>query len=58
MGILNGLLISTKPRIPFTDFQDFRQIQVENTNIQLLSLKFHGLWWVGCQKIRQTLLCV
>jgi hypothetical protein len=31
MGILNGLLISTKPRIPFTDFQNFRSNQVENT---------------------------
>jgi hypothetical protein len=31
MGILNGLLSSTKPRIPFTDFQDFRKFQGENT---------------------------
>ena len=58
MGILNGLLISTKPRIPFTDFQNFRSNQVENTSILLFSLSFHGLWWVGCQKIRQTLLSV
>jgi hypothetical protein len=31
MGILNGLLSSTKPRIPFTDFRISGKFQVENT---------------------------
>jgi hypothetical protein len=43
---------------PLQIFRISGNFSEKNTTILLLSLNCHGLWWVGCQKIRQTLLCV
>jgi hypothetical protein len=36
---------------PLQIFRISENFREKNTTILLLSLNYHGLWWVGCQKI-------